>query len=52
MLAEIRPIFESHVYRLTKRLLDVVFGSLRLLLVLPVMGAIAALATVPWYWIS
>ena len=52
MLAEIRAFSGSHVYRVTKRLLDLVFGSLRLLLVLPVMGAIAALATVPWCWMS
>lgn len=43
MLAEIRPIQESKVYRISKRLLDLVVGTVMLLLVSPVM-AIAALA--------
>ena len=42
MLAEIHPVQETAVFRVTKRLFDVVLGSLFLLGLAPVMAAIGA----------
>jgi exopolysaccharide biosynthesis polyprenyl glycosylphosphotransferase len=41
MLAEILPIQESRVYRVTKRLLDLLFGSCMLVVGAPIMALIA-----------
>ncbi|MGH8631687.1 MAG: exopolysaccharide biosynthesis polyprenyl glycosylphosphotransferase, partial [Burkholderiales bacterium] len=41
MLAEIRPVEESNVYRVTKRFLDLALGGALLLLTLPLMALIA-----------
>ena len=42
MLADISPIQESNVYRVAKRLMDLVLGGLLLVLTLPLMAVIAA----------
>jgi exopolysaccharide biosynthesis polyprenyl glycosylphosphotransferase len=41
MLAEVRPVEESNVYRVTKRLMDLTLGTLLLILSAPLMAVIA-----------